>query len=290
MTHLRRDTTLARIINLVEHAQSERAPSQTFVERFARVYTPAVVVPGGRRRRRAAAGVRRTVAGWVYRALVLLVISCPCALVISTPVSIVSALAGAARKGVLIKGGRHLETLGRVSVRGLRQDRHADARHAGGRRRVARSRRGRAPTCCGWPPRSKAVRSIPSAAPSGARRATKASSWRRATRYQALPGRGASAEVDGVPAVIGNHRLFEERGWYSAAVDAAAAGLDRRRPHGRAGGVPAARHRRHRRRRRRAPDRPRGDRPAAARGHPAHRHADRRPCEHGGAHRRGDRA
>lgn len=115
VTRLRGDTRLARISHLVETAQAQRAPVQTFVDRFARVYTPAVIglallmitVPilGG--------GDPGT---WLYRALVLLVISCPCALVISTPVSIVAALAGAARSGVLIKGGAYLERLAAVRV------------------------------------------------------------------------------------------------------------------------------------------------------------------------------
>ena len=120
VTRIGPDTRLARIIHLVEAAQSRRAPVQSFVDRFARIYTPAVialavlvaVVPpliGG-----ADAGT------WLYRALVLLVISCPCALVISTPVSIVSALSAAARNGVLIKGGAHLERL--ASVRAVAFD------------------------------------------------------------------------------------------------------------------------------------------------------------------------
>ena len=115
VTRLRGDSTLARIIDLVERAQAQRAPSQTFVERFARIYTPVVL----RARARSSASCRRCSLGaswsdWIYRALVLLVISCPCALVISTPVSVVSALAAAARKGVLIKGGAHLERLAAV--------------------------------------------------------------------------------------------------------------------------------------------------------------------------------
>src|SRR5690606_6576785 len=108
------DTTLARIAALVTRAQAERAPSERFVDRFARRYTPAVlglalvvsILPS------LLAGASASV--WPYRALVLLVVACPCALVISTPVSVVSALAGAARRGVLIKGGAHLERAGRV--------------------------------------------------------------------------------------------------------------------------------------------------------------------------------
>ena len=103
------DTTLARIIRMVGEAQSRRAPSEKWVEKFARVYTPVVmalaatilVVPplllGGQW------------SDWLYRSLVLLVIACPCALVISTPVSVVAALAAAARNGVLIKGGVYIE-------------------------------------------------------------------------------------------------------------------------------------------------------------------------------------
>jgi Zn2+/Cd2+-exporting ATPase len=113
-TRLARDTTLARIIHLVESAQAERAPAQAFVDRFARVYTPVVIVFA------ALVAVVPPLLGWgtamtwIYRGLVLLVIACPCALVIATPVALVSALAAAARHGVLIKGGLHLERLATV--------------------------------------------------------------------------------------------------------------------------------------------------------------------------------
>ena len=102
VTHLRRDTTLARVIHLVERAQAQRAPSQTLVERFARVYTPAVIVLAILVAIGPPILFQYSWEPWIYRALVLLVVSCPCALVISTPVSIVAALDAAARQGLLI--------------------------------------------------------------------------------------------------------------------------------------------------------------------------------------------
>jgi Cd2+/Zn2+-exporting ATPase len=116
VTKLVEDTTLARIIHAVEEAQATRAPSQGFVDKFSMIYTPAVV---------ALAVVLIVVppliglgslSTWFYRALAMLVIACPCALVISTPVSIVSGLAGAAKAGILIKGGVHLENAGAATV------------------------------------------------------------------------------------------------------------------------------------------------------------------------------
>ena len=115
VTRAVRDTTLARIVHLVERAQAERAPAQQFIDRFARWYTPSVVALAF------AVFALPVAAGgaaseWAYRALVLLVVACPCALVISTPVSMVAALAAAARHGVLVKGGAHLERLAGVRV------------------------------------------------------------------------------------------------------------------------------------------------------------------------------
>jgi len=114
------DSTLARIIFMVEEAQSAKAPSQQLVDRFSRYYTPAVVVlavlialvppAAGALLGQAWGGFGE----WFYRALVMLVVSCPCALVISTPVSIVSAITRATRDGVLVKGGVHLESAARI--------------------------------------------------------------------------------------------------------------------------------------------------------------------------------
>lgn len=114
VTKPKEESTLARIIHLVEHISETKAPIERFVDRFAAIYTPAVVIGA------AAIAVVPWLAGardgWVHRSLVLLIIACPCALVIATPVAIVSGLTSAAKKGILIKGGVHLEEAARISA------------------------------------------------------------------------------------------------------------------------------------------------------------------------------
>jgi Cd2+/Zn2+-exporting ATPase len=107
VTKPKEESTLARIIHLIEHVEESKAPVERFIDRFARIYTPAVITVA------LAMGVIPYLAGmeesWIYRSIVILIIACPCALVIATPVAIVSGLTSAARKGILIKGGMYLE-------------------------------------------------------------------------------------------------------------------------------------------------------------------------------------
>jgi Cd2+/Zn2+-exporting ATPase len=116
VTRLAQDNTIARIIEMVEEAQGQRAPSQQFVDRFAKYYTPAVIIGAA-----LVAAVPTLIFGqpfhkWFYEAMAMLLVACPCALVISTPVSIASAIGSAAQSGVLIKGGIYLEEAGALSV------------------------------------------------------------------------------------------------------------------------------------------------------------------------------
>jgi Cd2+/Zn2+-exporting ATPase len=215
---LRGDSTLARIIHLVERAQSQRAPSQMFVERFARYYTPAVLAIA------VLVGIVPPVLGlgpwseWIYRALVLLVISCPCALVISTPVSIVSALAAAARQGVLLKGGAHLERL--ADVRCVAFDKTGTLTK--GQLHVV----GVTPFNGTSPERIlqlAASLEARSEHPIGraivARAAADDLALESVQAFESLPGLGAEAVVGGSRVVLGSHRLFEERRICSAEVD-----------------------------------------------------------------------
>lgn len=211
------DTTLARIIHSVEEAQATRAPSQSFVDRFARVYTPAVV------------GVAVLVAvgpplllgavwgEWLYRALALLVVACPCALVISTPVTVVSALAGAARQGILIKGGLHLETAARARVVALDKT---------GTVTEGRPQVGSVVAFDGVDARR--VLSLAAAVESLSEHPLAAAivEYARAqgvpapavSDMRALPGRGAEAVVDDQRVLVGSERLFDEEGFADEAA------------------------------------------------------------------------
>jgi Cd2+/Zn2+-exporting ATPase len=224
VTRLRRDSTLARIIHLVERAQAQRAPSQTFVDRFARVYTPIVLVLAV-----AIAVVPPFFLGgawsdWIYRSLVLLVISCPCALVISTPVSIVSALAAAARKGVLIKGGARLERL--AGVRCVAFDKTGTLTR--GRLRVTDI----VPLNGAQPAEILALAASlesHSEHPIGRaiveRAAADGITLARVEGVEALPGLGAQGQLAARAIVVGSHRLIEQRGLSGPEVEGATMAL-----------------------------------------------------------------
>ncbi len=219
VTRLRRDTTLARIIHLVERAQAQRAPAQALVDRFARYYTPAVIVLAAAIAAVPPLAFAQPFAEWIYRALVLLVIACPCALVISTPVSIVSALAAAARHGVLIKGGIHLERTG--AVRCLAFDKTGTLTH--GRPEVTAVHPFDGATEADVLTVAAALESR-SAHPIAHAIVQRARDARldpvRVDRMAALPGRGAEGVVAGAPAFVGNARLLEERGVMAPALRA----------------------------------------------------------------------
>ena len=127
------ESTVSKILDLVENASSRKSRSEAFISRFAKIYTPAVcaaalvlavLVPLGRM----LAGLDANWTDWIYRALSFLVVSCPCALVISIPLSFFAGIGGASKEGILIKGSNYLEALSGSKDRCFRQDRYADAR------------------------------------------------------------------------------------------------------------------------------------------------------------------
>jgi len=212
VTRRRADTTLARIVHLVETAQAQRAPVQQFIDRFAAWYTPAVVILAALVATLPVIVAAQPFDQWLYRALVLLVVACPCALVISTPVSVVSALAGAASHGVLVKGGAHLERLAGVRV-------------------VAFDKTGTLTTgtfsldtviALEATPPADLVRLAacvesqsehPIAAAIVAHALAAGRPLATPDNVRALPGLGVEGVVDGSTIVCGTPRLFEERGW-----------------------------------------------------------------------------
>ncbi|MHB8817735.1 MAG: heavy metal translocating P-type ATPase [Bellilinea sp.] len=223
VTRLVKDNTLTRIIHMVEEAQASRAPAQRFIDQFSRYYTPAMILLAllvaaipplllGEPFLNQADGTR----GWLYRGLALLVIGCPCALVISTPVTIVSAITAAARRGVLIKGGIHLEALHRIKVVAfdktgtltLGRPVVTDARSmecSGG------------DTCLACDDMLALAASIErrsshplaQAVVSAAEQRGLAERYAPAEAVVALKGRGLQGNVNGRTATVGNHNLFD---------------------------------------------------------------------------------
>lgn len=218
------DTTLARIIQMVEEAQARRAPSQMLVDRFSAIYTPIVIVGALLVAVVPPLLLAQPFGDWLYRALVLLVVSCPCALVISTPVSIVAAIGAATRRGVLIKGGATLEALGKV--RTVAFDKTGTLTE--GRPQVVSVTplNGIAPDELLKLAASVEARSehpLARAIVHAARELRSGTALAEARGFKAMPGLGARADVDGRTVYVGNARLFAERGVH---LDGAAPRLD----------------------------------------------------------------
>ncbi len=228
VTSAANDSLIARIVHAVEQAQASKAPTQRFVDRFAAVYTPIVLVLAI-----ALAVLAPLVMDWswhdaAYQALALLVISCPCALVLSTPVTVVSALTAAARRGLLIKGGQALESARKLRAIALdktgtlttgspklvewkswseedaAQDSSQPAAYA-----LALAGRSALPVTRAIPSGLQAVAAV-------AADAARAS----VSKLLALPGRGVQAEIDGQLWTLANLRWVQEQGWDSAALRA----------------------------------------------------------------------
>ncbi|AJY19011.1 heavy metal translocating P-type ATPase [Burkholderia multivorans] len=228
VTALASNSTLARIIHAVEEAQGAKAPTQRFVDRFARIYTPIVFAVA----LLVAVAPPLVVGGawhdWIYRALVLLVIACPCALVISTPVTIVSGLAAAARRGILVKGGVYLEEGRKLAWLALDKtgtithgkpvqtdvDAHAADIDFTRARHLAASLAARSDH-----PVSQAI--------AAAARDANAPAFADVQDFEALLGRGVRGTIDGVRYWLGNHRLVEELERCSPALEAKLDALER---------------------------------------------------------------
>ena len=208
------DTVLARIIHAVEQAQGARAPTQRFVDRFAAVYTPSVFIIA-----LVVAILGPLALGWTwiaaaYKALVLLVIACPCALVISTPVTVVSGLAAAARRGILIKGGTYLEEARKLRRIGLdktgtitegrpRLVAQEVIRPGLGKEEIARMASSMA---------SRSDHPVSKAIVQGLEFTAGAGMPGKVDQFSAEPGRGTQGRMDGHALILGNHRWIEERG------------------------------------------------------------------------------
>ncbi|MGE7964942.1 heavy metal translocating P-type ATPase [Pseudomonas sp. NPDC089918] len=212
------NSTLARIIHAVEQAQGARAPTQRFVDSFSKIYTPAVFILA-----LAVAVIPPLFMDalwfdWIYRALVLLVVACPCALVISTPVTIVSGLAAAARKGILVKGGVYLEHGHKLDYLAL--DKTGTLTHG---KPVQTDYLSLDPIADEIAPAIAAALAGRSDHPVSLAIANAAADKHPVPlivdNFEALAGRGVRGELNGELYHLGNHRLVEELGLCSPALE-----------------------------------------------------------------------
>ena len=219
------NSTLARIIHAVQEAQGARAPTQRFVDQFARIYTPVVFAIAV-----AIAILPPLLMGgdwftWVYKALVLLVIACPCALVISTPVTIVSGLASAARQGILIKGGVYLEE-GR-KLKWLALDKTGTITHGKPAQTDFAALNGANDVEVRSLAASLASRSDHPVSMALSKAAQQDGiALRLVDGFEALPGRGTKGLIDGMQYHLGNHRLIHEQGRCSNELEARMSALE----------------------------------------------------------------
>ena len=217
-------STLARIMHAVESAQGSRAPTQRFVDRFARIYTPSVFAAALLVALVPPLAFGAAWMDWVYRALVLLVIACPCALVISTPVTIVSGLAAAAHKGILVKGGVYLEEGRKLRVLAL--DKTGTITHGKPAETDFISLSGD-PNQTRILAASLAARSDHPVSRAIARAATEEGlTLREVADFAAVPGRGVRGSIDGHVYRLGNHRLIEDSGLCSTEIEAKLAAVE----------------------------------------------------------------
>ncbi len=210
------NTTLARIIQSVEQAQGSRAPTQQFVDRFAAIYTPAVFIIALLVAVLTPMFLDFTWMQALYKALVLLVIACPCALVIATPVTVVSGLASAARRGILIKGGVYLEDAHKLKAIALDKTGTITEGKPKLVEKAVLATKQPESVVLGWAadlaghsdhPVSKAIAQGLSAGQGGV------------SGFKALAGRGVEAQLQGQALLLGNHRLIEERGLCSPEIE-----------------------------------------------------------------------
>lgn len=213
------DTKIAKVIHLIEEAQNEKAPSQRFVDKFAKIYTPLIMVLAF-----LVALVPPLVFGqdlneWFYKALVLLVIGCPCALVIATPISVVSGLTSLARRGILVKGGVHLESLGKLKAMALDktgtitegEPKVSELKIFNSHKEEEVIRLTASLESVSTHPLARAVMNFAQ---------EKHISFSHPSNYEMVSGKGAQGEIDGHWYFVGNHLMAHEFGVCTPEIEA----------------------------------------------------------------------